>query len=177
MRKSKVHELTAEQYKYFDKWFNVAIRELLNFYPFRGDYGELAKMLQPPITPHEARTSVALLLKLGLIEEKDDHTFFVTNKSITTYPYIPLIAVHNFQLETMKLVQESIDRFFRNERSISTITLSVSTETYKKLEDKLAHFRREMQDIIENDRHIVDRVYQFNFQIFPLSNTWRFQKV
>lgn len=169
MRKSKVHALTAEQYMYFGKWYNVAIRELLNYFPFRGDYRELAKMVNPAITPVEARKSVELLKKLGLIEEKEDHTYRVTNKTVTTVPYVPLLAVHNFQLATMDLAKEAIDRFPNEKRSISTLTLSLSEESYKTIEDKLAIFRRQVLDLVKNDRNKIDRVYQFNFQIFPLS--------
>lgn len=169
MRKSKVHELTADQYMYFDKWYNVAIRELLNYFPFRGDYQQLAKMLNPPISPIEAKKSVELLRRLGLIEEKEDHTYRVTNKTITTVPHIPLVAVHNFQIATMDLAKEAIDRISREKRSISTLTLSLSNEVYKEIEDKLAIFRREVLDLVKHDKNRINRVYQFNFQIFPLS--------
>ncbi len=169
MRKSKVHELTAEQYQYFDKWYNVAIRELLNYFPFRGDFNQLGKMLNPPISASEARKSVNLLLKLGLIEEREDHTYRVTNKTITSYPHVPLVAIHNFQLATMDLGKEAIDRFPRDKRSVSTLTLSLSKESYKAIEEKLAIFRRDVLDLVKNDRNRVDRVYQFNFQIYPLS--------
>ena len=169
MRKSKVHELTADQYMYFDKWYNVAIRELLNYFPFRGDYQQLAKMLNPPISPIEAKKSVELLKRLGLIEEKEDHTYRVTNKTITTVPHIPLVAVHNFQIATMDLAKEAIDRIPREKRSISTLTLSLSKEVYKEIEDKLAIFRREVLDLVKHDKNRINRVYQFNFQIFPLS--------
>jgi uncharacterized protein (TIGR02147 family) len=169
MRKSKVHELTEEQYLYFEKWYNVAVRELLNYYPFRGDYIQLAKMLNPPITPAEAKKSVELLLKLNLIEEKEDHTYQVTNKTVTSYPHVPLLAIHNFQLATMDLGKEAIDRFPGDKRSISTLTLSLSCEVYKVIEEKLANFRRDVLDLVKNDTNRIDRVYQFNFQIFPLS--------
>ncbi len=169
MRKSKVHELTAEQYQYFDKWYNVAVRELLNYFPFRGDFNQLGKMINPSISASEARKSVELLLKLGLIEEKDDHTYRVTNKTVTSYPHVPLVAIHNFQLTTMDLGKEAIDRFPKDKRSISTLTLSLSTETYKAIEEKLAIFRRDVLDLVKNDRNRIDRVYQFNFQIYPLS--------
>ena len=169
MRKSKVHELTADQYMYFDKWYNVAIRELLNYIPFRGDYQQLARMLDPPISPTEARKSVELLKKLDLIEEKEDHTYQVTNKTVTTVPHIPLVAIHNFQLATMDLAKEAIDRIPRDKRSISTLTLSLSKEVYKEIEDKLAIFRREVLDLVKHDKNRIDRVYQFNFQIFPLA--------
>ncbi|MBN1982029.1 MAG: TIGR02147 family protein [Chitinivibrionales bacterium] len=169
MRKSKVHELTQEQYEYFDKWYNVAIRELINFYPFRGDYIELAKRLVPPITPAEAKRSVELLVKLGLIEENEDHTFQLTNNTITTVPHVPVVAINTFQLATMDLAKEAIDRFAKEKRSISTLTISCSEETFKEIESKLAHFRRDVLDMVGNDAHTVNRVYQFNFQIFPLS--------
>lgn len=169
MRKSKVHELSADQYMYFDKWYNVAIRELLNYFPFRGDYQQLAKMLNPPISPIEAKKSVELLKRLGLIEEKEDHTYRVTNKTITTVPHIPLVAVHNFQIATMDLAKEAIDRISREKRSVSTLTLSLSNEVYKEIEDKLAIFRREVLDLVKHDKNRINRVYQFNFQIFPLS--------
>ncbi len=169
MRKSKVHQITADQYEYFDNWYNVAIRELLNYFPFRGDYQELAKKLNPPITPKEARKSVELLLRLGLIEEKEDHTYRVTHKTITTVPKVPLVAVHNFQHATMDLAKEAIDRFPFEKRSVSTLTLSLSEEVYKTIEEKLAIFRRDVLDLVKNDMKRIDRVYQFNFQIFPLS--------
>jgi uncharacterized protein (TIGR02147 family) len=169
MRKSKVHELTADQYSYFNNWYNVAIRELLNYFPFRGDYSELGKMLNPSITPAEARKSVELLKKLGLIEEKENHTYRVTNKTITTIPHVPLVAVHSFQVATMDLAKEAIDRFPTDKRSISTLSLSLSSESYKIIEEKLAIFRRDVLDLVKNDRKRIDRVYQFNFQIYPLS--------
>jgi uncharacterized protein (TIGR02147 family) len=169
MRKSKVHELYAEQYEYFDKWYNVAVRELLNYFPFRGDYIQLAKMVTPQITPAEAKKSVELLLKLGLIQENEDHTFRVTDKTVTSYPHVPFVAIHNFQLATMDLAKDAIDRFPKDKRSISTLTLSLSPESYKEIEEKLAIFRRDVLDLVKNDRNRIDRVYQFNFQIYPLS--------
>ncbi|MGD9200688.1 MAG: TIGR02147 family protein [Chitinispirillia bacterium] len=177
MRKTKVQELTDDQYLYFNKWYNVALRELLNYYPFRGDYNELANMLTPAITPAQARDSVALLLKLGLIEEKEDHTYRVTDAAITTGYKVPLLAIQNFQLATLDMAKEAIDRFPREERSISTLSLSVSEETYKIIEDKLSLFRREVSDLVESDRNVINRVYQFNFQIFPFSKKWDQKKI
>lgn len=172
MRKSKVHKLTCDQYEYFDNWYNVAIRELLNYFPFRGDYVQLAKMLTPSITPKEARKSVELLERLQLIEMQEDCTYKVTNKTITTgsNSKIPLVAIHNFQLQAMELGKEAIDRFPMGKRSVSTLTLSLSEECYNTIEEKLSIFRREVLDLVKNNRTPLDRVYQFNFQIFPFTD-------
>jgi hypothetical protein len=40
---------------------------------------------------------------------------------------------------------------------------------YQTIHEKLKGFRREMLELVKNDANHVDRVYQINFQIFPLS--------
>jgi uncharacterized protein (TIGR02147 family) len=169
MRKSKVYELTADRYKYFENWYNVALRELLNFYLFKGDYADLAKKLTPPISPKEAQKSVALLEKLELIRKKNDGSYEVTEKTITSYPQVPIVAVHNFQLACMDLAKQAIDRFPFEERSISTLTLSVSKDTFKTIAEKLAAFRHEVLELVKHDQNLINQVYQFNFQIFPMT--------
>jgi len=169
MRKSKASPISADQYEYFSAWYNVAIRELLNFYPFRGDFNALAAQLTPKIAPADAKKSVELLLRLGLVTEQEDHTLRPTDKTITTVPMVPLVAVHNFQKQALDLAKESIDRFPRDSRSISTLTLSLSEKTYKDIEEKLSKFRADVLDMVKNDQGEIDRVCQFNFQIYPFS--------
>lgn len=170
MRRGKVRELAADQYEYFNKWYYVAVREALNFFDFKGDYRALAKKLRPAITPSEAKEAVVLLERLGLVAKNANGTYSLTDATITTVPHVPLVAVHNFQIATMDLAKQALDRIPREERTISTLTLSLSKETFDAVSEKLALFRREMLDMVKNDQHEVDRVFQFNFQIFPLTD-------
>jgi uncharacterized protein (TIGR02147 family) len=168
--KSKARVLSADQYEYFDKWYYVAIRELLNFYPFRGDYRELGRRVRPNLTPSEAKKAVDLLLRLNLIRKREDGVYVLTDQTITTAAAAPLVAVHNFQMATMDLAKEAIDRFPRERRSISTLTLSVSKDAFDRINEKLAGFRQEVLELVKNDQNVPDRVYQFNFQIFPMTD-------
>jgi uncharacterized protein (TIGR02147 family) len=111
--------------------------------------------------------AVELLLRLGLVRRKEDGGLELTDRNLTTE--VPLVAAHNFQLATMDLAKESIDRFPRDRRSISTLTLSLSPQIYRQIEEKLAAFRREVLEMMKNNQYVVDRVCQFNFQIFPLT--------
>ena len=79
------------------------------------------------------------------------------------------MAINNFQLATLDLAKESIDRFTKEERDISTLTLSFSKEIYETIHERLKGFRREILELVKNDPGRVDKVYQVNFQIFPLS--------
>lgn len=169
LHSSDVKQLTEDQYKYLEKWYNVALRELLNYFPFRGDYRELGKMLNPSISPAEAREAVKLLVDLGLIQKREDHTYELTSQTLTSKQHVPRVATHNFVREMITLAAQSLDRFPVEKRTLSTLTLSLSDEQFKVIEEKLSQFRKEVLDLVQNSSDI-NKVYQFNFQIFPLSN-------
>jgi len=168
--RSKWHALAESKYEYFDKWYYVAVREILGFYRFDGDFKALGRMVRPAISPQEAKQAIDLLERLELIEKDDRGEYVVTNRAITTQPHVPLVAIHNFQIATMDLAKEALDRVPREERSISTLSFSTSPETYKKIEEKLAEFRQEVRELIKNNKTPNNKAYQFNFQCFPISN-------
>jgi uncharacterized protein (TIGR02147 family) len=172
MAKPQIKEMAADQYEYFDKWYYVAIRELLNFYPFQGDYQALGKMLRPSITASEAKKAVDLLKRLDLIAQDATGAMTLTDRTIAATPAIPAVAIHNFQQTTLDMAKQAIDRFARSERSISTLTVSISGQTYKMIEEKLMAFRREVQKLVRGDQNDIDRVYQFNFQVYPLTGVF-----
>jgi uncharacterized protein (TIGR02147 family) len=171
-KRSRFYLLGADQYEYFDKWYYVAIRELLNYFPFQGDFKELGRMLRPAISPSEAKKAVELLERLGLIERNPDGFYGVTDAVVTTGRELRSVAVHNFQRSTIDLAKESIDRFPRHKRLISTLTLNLSEEVYQGIVDKLVEFEREVLELVQNDTNSPDRIYQFNFQVFPLADSY-----
>jgi uncharacterized protein (TIGR02147 family) len=171
--KSKVKIVQVSQYEFFQKWYYVAIRELLAFYKFNGDFQQLGKMIDPPISPAQAKKGVELLEKLGLIARDESGYYKQTDTLISTGYDVRSVAVNNFQMSTLDLAKESIDRFPKEERDISTLTLSFSKELYNTIHEKLKGFRREVLELVKNDPNAVDRVYQVNFQIFPLSKYHR----
>lgn len=171
--RSEVKIVDAYQYEYFRKWYYVAVRELLAFYPFEGNFRELAHMLDPPITQGQARKAVALLEKLGLVKRNPRGVYEQTDAVISTGYDAKAVAIHNFQLATLSLAGESIDRFPRQERDISTLTMHFSRGMYETIAEKLRNFRRELLEVVKNDPDRADRVYQFNFQMYPLSKQFR----
>jgi uncharacterized protein (TIGR02147 family) len=111
---------------------------------------------------------VQLLLDLGLITKTPKGTYRQTNQAITSGEHMANLAIHKFQKQSMQLAAESLDRFDKDERDISTITCSVSSKGLAALKSEIEACRRKMIAIIDNDDP-VDRVYQLNFQLFPVS--------
>ncbi len=167
-KKGRVRTLEPDAYDFYDKWYYSAIRAVLNYHQFTGDYGALAKMVVPRITAAEARKAVAVLERLGLIERRDGR-YILTNNHLTTGPQADAVVINNFVVNTLDIAKEALYSFPRNDRNFSALTLSVSRKGYDRLRDKIEALRAEMIAIVKDDTDI-DRVVQVNFQLFPLTD-------
>jgi uncharacterized protein (TIGR02147 family) len=161
-------QIRQNQFTYFSKWYYPAIRELVTFLDFKNDYKILARSLNPPITTTQAKNAVRLLLDLGLIKRTPSGRYCQTDKSITTGDEVQSLAVATFQKENLRLAAESIDRHKRQLRDISTLTVGISEAGFQRVTEEVAACRKRLAEIVEKDDP-VDRVYQINFQVFPLS--------
>lgn len=170
---SKAYKLLANQYEYFSKWYYVAIRELLSYIRFKDDYRMLANALNPPIRPDQAKKAIKILTKLNLIKKDDRGYYHRCDHVITTgYPtddkQVNMLNLINFQKKMVDLAKETYDRNLVKQIDMSTLTLSISEETYHTMKEEIADFRKKLLAIAEKDDY-PDRVYQLNYQFFPLS--------
>ena len=168
--KSDVLTLLADRYALFESWKYIAIRELLSHYRFCGDYEGLARLCTPAISPREAKQAIALLSRLGIIRKDQKGCFRPTDKFVTTGEDWRSIAIANYQKSTIALAGEAIERFAPEERDISTLTVNLSQKGLALVKDKIRSLRKELLEV-ENMESECDRVYQVNFQIFPLSKS------
>ena len=171
-RELRTQKLDAEKYRYFSKWYHVAIRELLNYYRFDGDYKSLAAKLNPPISEATARKAIELLVKLGLVKKSDNGIFELTDQFITTGESWNSIAIENFQREMIHLAEESINKIPKKDRETSTVTVSVSRACFTAMKERLREFRKELLEMARIERD-PGGVFQINFQIFPLTRLER----
>jgi uncharacterized protein (TIGR02147 family) len=166
--KADVQALALDQFEYYQKWYYSAIRSLLGYHPFSGDFADLAKRLEPPITPAQAKRAVRLLEELGLIQRAENGSYLLTDRLITSGEAFVSHAVIEFQRETMDLAKEALEAFPKSERSAATLTLGLSEAGYKAMEEKLKALRKELVEIARFDKGI-DRVVQVNLHAFPLT--------
>ncbi|MGM0444029.1 MAG: TIGR02147 family protein [Fibrobacterota bacterium] len=156
------------QYRFYTKWYYSAVRSLLGFYSFEGDYAALARKLSPAITEGQARESIELLSDLDLIRRDERGRWHLTDTAITTGDEWRSIAVKNFQKETISLAGESLDRHTRDERDISTLTVAVAREDLADIKEIIREFRKSIVNYV-NKRDDVDSVYEINIQMIPLT--------
>ena len=160
--------LLPHQYAFYKKWYHSAIRSILEFYDFRGDYRALGRELSPPISAREAKESVRLLETLRLIKKDDTGRYRMTDTAITTGPQWDSLAIGAFQEETIRLSRESLSRHPKKHRDVSTVTMNISRENFKEIRERINEFRNAVIKYA-NEQPSPDRVVQLNIQFFPLS--------
>jgi uncharacterized protein (TIGR02147 family) len=159
--------ILQNQYDFYSKWYTNTIREIVTFFDFKGDFEALAKKIQPPISARQAKESVRLLLKLGLIK-KTKNGYVQTDPLVTTGDEVKSLAVQNFHLQNMVLAAESIDTCPSQERDISCLVLGLSKQGFEAVKEETQNYRKRLLQIASDDRNI-DRVYHVAIELFPTS--------
>lgn len=160
--------LGREQRDYYASWHNVAVREALSVLDVGDDYKALAAFLEPSLRVPEVKAAVKLLDSLGLIRKNARGHWKATDASLVSSPELGVVTVRRFQKEMMDLGKAALDAFPREERNISCSTFSLSPEGWERASLKIDAFLKEIAELVRSDAK-EDRVYQFNVQLFPLS--------
>jgi uncharacterized protein (TIGR02147 family) len=167
-RKARENVVGADRHAFYRKWYYTAVREVLDLKPFRGDHAALGRMLTPPISAEQAREAVDLLLRLGFIRKRPGGGLAKAEAVITTGHPAESEDLKAYQIEILGLAREALDRFPKAKRNFSTLSVTLSGEEYRLLIEELRAFRGRVLEMARQCR-APDRVYQCNFQFFPLA--------
>lgn len=166
-KRGKSRIVAREQFEFYSRWYHGTIRELVTWYDFGGDYGRLGRQVKPAIGAGQARASVRLLLKLGLIVP-DGKVYRQADPSITTGEEVLSAAVGSFHVQNLKLAAGSLDACPAKERDVSCIVAGLSDQGFAKIKSHIQDFRKKLVEMIREDGPAA-RVYHINFQLFPTS--------
>jgi uncharacterized protein (TIGR02147 family) len=161
-------QVEGDKYEFYQKWYHTAVREVIGLAGFDGDYKKLARLLTPAITESQAKHSVDLLCKLGFIRKNDQREYTLVSRFITPSKEVAPVAIREFQKETMLLAIDALKSIPKEERHISTVTVTLSPDGADKMKACLTRFHEEVMRIANQDNN-VDQVFQVNLQLFPIS--------
>lgn len=167
LRETKVREVSASHYRYYQNWYVPAIRCLVAARKVEGDGSQLAEMLRPNITPSQAREAIALLSKLGMIHKATDGSWEPTDAHVSSGDAWTHMAIRSFQKQTLQLAMDAMESIPKEEREISTMTLAIAREEMETVHEMVREFRAKLAKWAVGTPN-ADMVYQVNIQVFPL---------
>jgi uncharacterized protein (TIGR02147 family) len=168
LRGMESRPLAPNQYDYYKKWYHGAIRSLLAFWDFRGDYEALAARVHPPISVQEARESVELMVATGILTMTPEGRYGVLGPPITTGEKWQSTAIRNYQQESIELALQSLVKDPKPVRDISTVTVAIRYADLEEIKVRIKELRQSIMHMV-TDTGAPDCVYQLNFQVFPMT--------
>jgi len=166
----EIKELEAEEYEYFSRWYNAAIRELVLLPEFREDPHWIAQKLVPHITYKQAEEALQLLLSLELLKRNSEGKLIQSSPIVSIANGVKSIALLNFHKQMLKRAEESLEKMNPEERDVSSVTIVIPVGDKKRIKKEIVEFRRKLISSIEEINETGGQVCQLNIQLFPLTN-------
>lgn len=167
---SRLQPLRQAQYDYYACWYYIPVRELVKVPGFKEDPEWIAAQFNPRLKPQEAARAIEALEAIGLLKRDESGRLVQTHDSVTTEDEVVSSQIAAYHREMMKRAAESISVVERSQREISAACIPVSEGSMRKIKQRIQEFRDEILAIAAEDNQC-DRVYQLNFQLFPLTKT------
>ncbi len=162
-------KVSRDQYEFYQKWYYAAIRDILDIHSFSGDYKALAQMVEPAITPQEARNAIKILERLGMILADDAGIYKATSQIVQTdFAQDARVVLSGYAEEMIHRAEYALNTMEPSERTISWASFSASKDGYKLINEEIRIFRERLMNIVEKDTE-ASRVYHMNIHCFPLS--------
>ena len=166
----EARRIEGASFDYLSIWYVPAIRELAQRPDFVADADWIANTLRPRIKVKEARDALDRLTTLGMLVEDDDGLLVPAEASIVTPPEVTHLAVNNYHRGMLARAVDAIDGFEPDERHLIAITVAAPEALVPRMKDEANAFLERMMSLCDDASADVDRVYQLNLQLFPLSS-------
>jgi uncharacterized protein (TIGR02147 family) len=166
-RKQMRHCIPEDKFHFFEQWYYVALFELVKIVPDISDPGQLGALLEPPVSAAKVENALDVLEKAGFIK-KTECGYDASGSFLSTGDRWESAAIQSFQKMMATLGTEALIRFSKKERDISTLSVSLSEENFKKASEIIRETREKIRKL-ESEEILPEKVFQVNFQIFPLS--------
>ena len=161
------HTLHDKKMRYLNKWYYPVIRDLVALIDFKEDYNQLAKLLIPRINADQARGAVNFLLKNGFIRKRESgNGYEPTEPIVSTPPNVQSTILSQFHKKNLELDIGAFEYCSLSDRSISSLIVSISYETYEKMRVEIQEFRKRMMALARSGEN-PSMVYRIGFQMVP----------
>lgn len=164
----RVYPLQKAQYRYYAKWYYVAIRELTYHQQFRSEPEWIADQFKPKLKKGEVEEAIRDLKELKLIEEDSAGILRACHNSMSTENEVSSDLIKLYHKKMMELASESIDKVERDLREISSVCVPLSLKSAQQMKAMIQKFKLELLAFAEG-QNLAECVYQLNFQLFPLT--------
>ncbi|HNY31946.1 MAG TPA: TIGR02147 family protein [Fibrobacteria bacterium] len=160
--------LEVEELSFLRDWWVVATRCLIEVLDGRANPEVMGDRFRPKVPAAEIRKALEQLHQLGLVKKVSSGRLTLTDAHLTAGGESHAAAVKSYQKQVLDLAKDSLDRFDREQRDVSTLALAVDEDAFQDIRVMLRECRRQIQKRVEDSQR-PDRVMQLSMAFHPLA--------
>lgn len=152
--------------QFFSKWYYPVLRDLLPLVPARTSAEKIGRFFTPPLRAPQIKSGIRYLTEAGFIVCDKNGKFAVTSPVVSTPPRVRSTMLRKYHLKNLEINSEVYDSFTSDERSITSVTCSLSKEGFEKVRSEITALREKILAIAQEESN-PDRVCHVGFQLVP----------
>ena len=167
----RIEELQDSRLDYLRHWHHMFVRELVTLSDFRPDPSWIAAQMNGKITEDQAKASLELLLKLGLLQNVDGKYIQVdpllTSGDDPSSPQL-VSLIHNIHRNMSDLGMSALTEVSPEKREMSGLCIAVPMSKVPEIRNVIRRFRAELNQCFSTSQKN-EAVYYLAVQFFPVT--------
>lgn len=163
-RKQKLGESYA---RFWTAPHHAALRELVGMGKYQDqDLPALGKKLIPSLNAVKTMESIKLMQELKLVEKHSDGYWMRRESVVSAGENWTTETIRSFQLSLMDQASRALVETPKEQRDISTLTITMSPQILEKVRKRLGELRQDILTMVRTDPS-PQCVYHLTMQLFP----------
>ncbi len=161
-------QINLDTFQIISDWYHYAILELMTVKGFRGEPQWIARALE--ISPAEAAIAIERLVRVGLIEIKENGKWIDRSDGFTTTIGNPFTAAafRNLQAQVLKKALVALEETPFELRDQTSMTMAIDPARLPEAKEVIKRFRREMNQFFVECGN-PSQVYHLGVSLYPVT--------
>ena len=156
--------LQDSKLQFFSKWYYPVLRDLLPLLPAKISAAKIGAMFTPALRAPQIQSGIQYLIQAGFVTLQKNGTYKVSPPIISTPPRVRSTILRKYHLKNLEVNAQVYDAFTSDDRSITSVTCSLSRESFEKVREEIAKLREKILAISREEKN-PDRVCYVGFQL------------
>ena len=156
--------LQDSKLQFFSKWYYPVLRDLLPLLPAKISAAKIGAMFTPALRAPQIQSGIQYLIQAGFVTLQKNGTYKVSQPIISTPPRVRSTILRKYHLKNLEVNAQVYDAFTSDDRSITSVTCSLSRESFEKVREEIAKLREKILAISREEKN-PDRVCYVGFQL------------
>ena len=150
--------------KFFSKWYYPVLRDLLPLLPPNMPAEKIGRMFTPVLRAPQVESGIRYLMESGFVTLDENGVYHVEQPIVSTPPRVRSTILRKYHLKNLEVNSEVYDLFTSDDRGVTSVTCSLSKESFEKVREEIAKLREKILALSREEKN-PDRVCHVGFQL------------